>query len=181
MLPRKSPVFSLFLLPVSIQAAAPGWSKLPFCLHVIPCVSDWEFMLCFYMRVALNLTLGWAELLELELCAWCWSLATLFENKKTGMKSRIGTTPPSDQGSVVSHVLWFNSAKKKENPDGERNKKPKKWLQQKRKDCSWHLKCKVMAMWWGEALKNDINRILSQGFCNEMWLFHKWKDGFPPC
>lgn len=72
------------------------------------------------------------------------------------MKSRIRTTPPSDQGCVVSHMLWFNSAKKKENPDGERNKKPKKWLQQKRKDCSWHLKSTVMALWWGEALKMTL-------------------------
>lgn len=117
--PISAPCFHRGICTWLIQAA--------FFVSMLSPVSVIESLCCVS-----NLTLGWTELLELEFCAWCWSLASLFESRNSGMKCRIRTTPPSDQGFAVSHKLWFNSAKKNENPDGERNKKPKKWLQQKR-------------------------------------------------
>lgn len=83
------------------------------------CVSTWELLTIY-------LILGWTEFLKLEICAsWCWSITTLLESKRSAAESRIRrTTPPSDQEIVVSHVLWFNISKKKnENPDGERKKR----------------------------------------------------------
>lgn len=75
------------------------------------------------------------------------------------MKSRIRTTAPSDQGFVVCHMLWFNSAKKKMKTQmGREIKNPRS--DYNKKDCSWHLKSKVMAMWWGKALKMTLI-----GFC----------------